>query len=100
MSFDAYVTELLQGNVVQFRPRGTSMAPRIQSGELVTISPELAALKKGDIVFCKVRGRYHVHLIKGVRGEQYLIGNNRGGTNGWIGRAAIFGRIIAVAELS
>ena len=96
MGFEHYVAELQQGRIVQFRPRGHSMEPRIQSGELVQVSPDTSALAKGDVVFCKVRGQYYVHLIKAVRGDQYLIGNNRGGTNGWVAKAAIFGRVIAI----
>lgn len=38
---------------------------------------------KGDAVLCKVRGNVYVHLVKAVRGREYLIGNNVGGINGW-----------------
>jgi phage repressor protein C with HTH and peptisase S24 domain len=98
MSFEQYVSELQHGRIVRFRPRGHSMEPRIRSGALVTVSPETDGLRKGDIVLCRVRGRYYVHLIKAVRGEQYLIGNNRGGTNGWVGNGAIFGRVVGVGD--
>jgi hypothetical protein len=29
--------------------------------------------------------------VNARRGDQFLIGNNRGGINGWVGRQAIFG---------
>jgi len=45
----------------------------------------------GDIVLCRVRGREYLHLVKAVQDRRYLIGNNRGGTNGWVGRAAVYG---------
>lgn len=73
------------------------MKGKIESGQLVTVEPiKEQALQKGDIVLCKVRGTEYLHLIKAVRGERYLIGNNIGRINGWIGRHSIFGRCIAV----
>ena len=32
-----------------------------------------------------------LHLVKAAQDRRYLIGNNRGGVNGWVGRSAIFG---------
>jgi hypothetical protein len=29
--------------------------------------------------------------VKACQADRYLIGNNRGGINGWVGRRAIFG---------
>jgi len=67
----------------------------IESGDLVTVEPLEDEPNVGDIVLCRVRGSEYLHLVKAVKmGEgkrRYLIGNNRGGTNGWIGRNAIFG---------
>jgi hypothetical protein len=39
----------------------------------------------------RYRGREYLHLVKARQGDRYLIGNNRGGINGWVGRRAIFG---------
>lgn len=72
------------------------MRGKIASGQLCTVEPIEGPLNKGDIVLCKVRGSQFLHLVKAVRGDQYLIGNNVGGTNGWITRSAIFGRLISV----
>ena len=76
------------------------MRPKIESGALVTVEPldEDAPLEVGDIVLCRVRGSEYLHLIKAVQGKRFLIGNNRGGINGWIGRGSIFGRCVAVAR--
>jgi hypothetical protein len=52
----------------------------------------------GDVVLCRVRGSVYLHLIKAVQGERFLIGNNKGGTNGWAERTQVFGRLIAVAS--
>ena len=42
------------------------------------------------------------HLIKAIRGHgadrRYLSGHNRGGINGWVGRAAIYGVVIEVCD--
>jgi hypothetical protein len=56
-------------------------------------------LAVGDIVLCKVKGAQYLHLVKAVRAAdggdaRYQIGNNRGGINGWIGRAQIYGRLL------
>lgn len=68
------------------------MKGKIDSGQLCTVEPlGDAALEVGQIVLCKVRGAQYLHLIKATRGAQYLIGNHRGGTNGWITRNSIYG---------
>lgn len=94
-----YIDALARGETVSFRPRGHSMRGRVDDGERVTVVP-LAAdepLAIDDIVLCHVGGRDYLHLVKAVRGSgtqlRYLIGNNRGGVNGWIARSAIFGRL-------
>lgn len=94
----SYIGQLQAGNEVKFRPRGHSMTGKINSGQLVTISPNIDHLDLGDIVLCKVRGNQYVHLIKAIDGQRYLIGNNRGGTNGWITISNIFGKVISVEK--
>ena len=39
----------------------------------------------------RVRGTDYLHLIKAIQGDRFLIGNNRGGTNGWVGANCIYG---------
>ena len=73
------------------------MKPKILSGQQVTVTPQ-KSLKEGDIVFCKVKGNYYVHLIKAIKGDRFQIGNNRGRINGWIGRNQIFGKVTKVEE--
>ncbi len=74
------------------------MKGKVDSGNLVTVEPieDKKALRKGDIVLCKVKGREYLHLIKvilahGEKDYRYQIGNNRGGINGYIGPNGIFG---------
>jgi hypothetical protein len=92
-----YIAKLLAGETVSFRPRGGSMSPKIQSGQLCTVAPvDAATLRVGDIVLCKVGGSEYLHLVKAIQGERYQIGNNRGRINGWVGKNAIFGRLVRV----
>jgi SOS-response transcriptional repressor LexA len=96
----AYIAKLKQGETVQFRPRGHSMKGKIESGQLCTVEPvkDFESLQKGDIVLCKVNGNEYVHLIKAIQGARFQIGNNRGRINGWIGKAAIFGKCVKVED--
>ena len=88
-----HIARLLEGETVQFRPRGQSMKGKVDSGSLVTVRPlqEADELRKGDVVLCKVRGSEYLHIVKAIQGPRYQIGNNRGGINGWIGSNGIFG---------
>jgi len=91
------VTEQLKlGKNVTFTAHGNSMFPKIKNKEEVTISPTVDDLAVGDIVLCKVRGRYYLHLIKAIKivknkGKRFLISNNKGHENGWISIPAIYG---------
>lgn len=92
-----YIAALVAGNTVQFRPRGNSMVGRVDSGQLVTVEPLGARLpEKGEIVLCKVNGSEYLHLVKAVNASRYLIGNSRGGTNGWVPLTQVFGRCTKV----
>ncbi len=92
-----YIAMLKEGQTVQFRPRGDSMRGKVDSGQLCTVEPvDAATLKIGDIVLCKVRGAEYLHLVKAIKGNQFQIGNNRGGINGWISANAIFGKCTKV----
>ena len=93
-----HIAKLKQGETVQFRPRGNSMRGKVESGELCTVIPvvEPKALKVGDIVLCTVRGAQYLHLIKAIRGDQFQIGNNRRGINGWVTARGIYGKLTAI----
>ena len=82
---------------MQFRPRGNSMAGKIESGRLCTVVPvDPDTVQVGEIVLCKVNGKQYLHLVKAVQGARFQIGNNRGRINGWITRTGIFGRCVRV----
>ncbi len=68
------------------------MKGKVNDGDLVTLDPcDPARLSVGDVVLVRVRGRDYLHLIKAINGGRFLIGNNRGGTNGWVGHNCIYG---------
>ena len=92
-----YIEQLRRGEAVSFRPRGSSMSGKIESGQLCTVAPaDAGSLRAGDIVLCKVRGAEYLHLIKAIRGSQFQIGNNRGGINGWVTVKSIYGKCVRV----
>lgn len=92
-----YITKLQAGETVSFRPRGHSMSPRIDSGQLCTVEPvDPTTLRTGDIVLCKVRGAEYLHIVKAIQDGRFQIGNNRGFINGWVGSSAIFGKLTKV----
>lgn len=91
-----YIEQLKMGETVSFRPRGESMRGKIRSGQLCTICPVSPIdIKAGDVVLCRVNGNSYLHLVKSIRGNgvdrQFMIGNNKGGTNGWTGANHVYG---------
>ena len=92
-----HIEGLKRGETVKFRPRGHSMTGKVNSGQLVTVEPLADRVPQaGDIVLCKVRGAEYLHLVKAVRKDQFQIGNNRGGVNGWVTLNSIFGICVSV----
>lgn len=98
-----YIQKLQAGETVSFRPRGNSMTPKIESGQLCTVVPAgkgQVMLQKGDIVLCRVRSSEYLHLIHATKAHgdsrTFLIGNNKGHENGWIPESQIFGKLVKV----
>jgi len=93
MSWAKFAIEALQrGESAQVKPRGHSMKGKVNDGDLVTLQPcNSEDLRPGDIVLVRVRGNVYLHLIKAVDKGRFLIGNNRGGVNGWVGSNCIYG---------
>lgn len=98
---DRHIQALKAGQVTQCRPHGGSMRGRIESGQLVTLDPGPEP-RVDDAVLCRCKGNVFVHLVKAIQGHggdrRYLIGNNRGGINGWVGRTAIYGVVTDVRD--
>jgi hypothetical protein len=93
-----HIAKLTAGETVQFRPRGNSMTPKIESGQLCTVVPlgENEKIEAGSIVLCKVNGNQYLHLVKAVQGDRLQIGNNHGRINGWTTRRQVFGKLTRV----
>ena len=86
------IDDLLDGKETTIIPHGGSMKGLVESGERVELRPAAENdLKTGAIVLVRCKGNIYLHLIKAVQGDRFLIGNNRGGINGWVGRKAIYG---------
>ena len=72
---------------------GNSMLPRLRnpSANEYEVRPFYGV---GDIVFCKVRGRFiDAHLVTRIAADgRYLISNNHGHDNGWT--RTIFGKVV------
>ena len=68
------------------------MTGKVNDGDRVTVEP-LGARDPavGDVVLVRCRGHEYLHLVKARRDSRFLIGNNRGGINGWVTRHQIFG---------
>jgi hypothetical protein len=90
-----HIAKLQAGEAVQFRPRGNSMTPKIESGQLCTVMPlaDDEDVDEGDIVLCKVNGNHYLHLVKAIQGKRLQIGNNHGRVNGWTSRQQIYGKL-------
>jgi SOS-response transcriptional repressor LexA len=86
------IEKLQQGETCQIRPSGHSMTGRVNHKNLVTLEPcKTEDLKVGDVVLVRVKGNVFLHLIKAINNGRFLIGNNRGGINGWVGANGIYG---------
>ncbi len=89
--------ELTAGREVSVRPYGGSMRGRIESGDLVTLTPvNTDHLEVDQIVLVKWKTGYLLHIIREIRDKQFLIGNNIGKINGWVPASDIRGKVIAV----
>lgn len=93
MNWQYHLEELSKKGITSFRPKGNSMEPRISSGQKVTVVSGLQ-IAVDDVVFCRISGRYYVHLVKAIQGNRFLIGNNHGRINGWTSQ--VFGKVIKV----
>lgn len=92
-----YKLEKLQnGETFITSEKGNSMMPLIKSGQEHKLAPATwEDVEVNDIAYCKVNGRFYTHLVKAKDlNKGCLIGNNKGGINGWTKQ--IYGKVIAV----
>ena len=92
-------SKLMMGYTIISREPGNSMTPILKSRQPVRLEPvELNDLQKGDIVFCKVKGRYYTHKVTAVsRSSGVQIGNNHGHINGWTRN--VYGRVTEILPM-
>lgn len=81
---------LRRGETVPVRPRGHSTRPKVNDGDLVTLTPCTSGdIEVGAIVLVCVSGNDYLDLVTAKDGERFQIGNNRGHINGWVDLSAI-----------
>lgn len=87
---------LLSGETFTTSEKGNSMVGLISSGQEHILEPsDHTKVDVGDIVYCKVKGKYFTHLVKAKNLDRgCLIGNNKGGINGWTKH--IYGKVVKV----
>ena len=90
--------KLEEGETFITSEKGNSMVQLIKSGQNHRLAPtSWEEVEEGDIVYCKVKGNFYTHLVKAVNEKKgCLIGNNKGGTNGWTKQ--IFGKVTEVIK--
>lgn len=87
--------KLERGETFITKECGNSMCPIIKSNQNHVLTPiKLEDVKVGDIVYCRVKGNFYTHLVKAIGERGCLIGNNRGGINGWTKQ--IYGKVIEI----
>ena len=92
-----YKLERLQaGESFVTSEKGNSMTPLITSGQEHRLAPaDWQGCSQGDVVYCKVKGNFYTHLVKATNPVKgLLIGNNKGGVNGWT--KAVFGKVVEI----
>lgn len=92
-----YKLEKLQnGETFVTSEKGNSMIPLIKSGQKHKLAPiKWEDCNEKDIVYCKVKGNFYTHLVKAKSNDKgLLIGNNKGGINGWTRQ--VYGRVIEI----
>ena len=90
--------KLQKGETFVTSEKGNSMVPLIKSGQEHRLEPiTWDQCEEGDIVYCKVKGNFYTHLVKAKNSDRgLLIGNNRGGINGWTKN--VYGKVIEVLK--
>jgi len=91
--------KLLAGETIISKEPGNSMTPLIQSRQPVELTPsKWEEVNEGDIVYCKVRGNFYTHLVKGKNDKRGVqIGNNHGHINGWTKK--VYGKVTKILPI-
>lgn len=86
--------KLVKGETFITSEKGNSMVPLIKSGQDHKLAPaNWETVDVGDIVYCKIHGRFFTHLVKAKNQDKGCqIGNNKGYINGWTKQ--VFGKVV------
>lgn len=96
MDINWKVEKLKKGEIFITKEKGNSMIPLIRSNQPHKLAPiTLDKVEIGDIVYCKVSGRFYTHLVKAKNDKKGCqIGNNKGHINGWTKN--VYGKVVEV----
>ena len=96
MSRNYKLERLEDGIVFITSEKGNSMVPLIKSKQEHELSPvNIEDVVVDDIVYCKVKGNFYTHLVKAIDPKKgCLIGNNKGGINGWTKQ--VYGKVTKI----
>jgi hypothetical protein len=101
---DLLADVLARGHTPVIVARGTSMTAAIPHGARLTLAPlaepALRGVSLGDVVAARVHGRLVVHRVVGIdaRGQLLLKGDACPTADGWIGREALLGQVVAIDD--
>ncbi len=92
--YERLKSELEAQGTGKMKAFGNSMLPILKSGSLLTFEKR-DEYEIGDIVFCKIKGRYiDAHLVTKKDQDRYMIANNHGWENGWT--KVIYGKVVNI----
>lgn len=92
------VEKLQAGETIISKEPGNSMTPILKSRQPFKLMPvKWEDCEIDDIVYCKVRGNFYTHFVKGKDEQKgLLIGNNHGNINGWTKQ--VYGKVIEIMK--
>lgn len=93
------ISELAENGTGKMKCFGNSMLP-ILSNPSICEYHKRPLYEVGDIVFCKVKGRFiDAHKITKVGNDgRFMIANNHGFENGWT--RDVYGKVVAATDSS
>lgn len=95
MAVNYKLAKLQAGETIETSEKGNSMTPIIASGQRHILEPAgVDDCEIGDIVYCKVHGRFYTHKVLAIGNKGVLIGNNKGNINGWTKQ--VYGKVIKI----
>ena len=96
--YEKCIEDLVATGIGTMKCFGNSMTPIIMTASILEFQ-KFDLYEVGDIVFCRVKGRYiDAHLITAKNEKRgYLISNNHGFQNGWT--RTIYGKVVKINDI-